>query len=329
MKTILGWMLCLATAGAAAQEDGVPGCVEALARPLPAEAARIGADAAGDCDSVELAAAGDHPAARRCAWAERAQGEENLVFNGSAMLLAIYANGWGVKPDFALARRFACEAGGAYAETEGRLEHLAAMEAGDDKAPFDFCDDITSGYMQGYCADREAQAARVQREAAWAGVLASWPPAQREAWRKVRTAADAFFEARVANEVDASGTGRVAFAVFESEALEQGLLGHVQAFERGELPHGGDADLQQADRRLNAAYAAARTAAAPEEPDASFGPLGTIRPEGIRDAERAWLRYRDAWVAFGALRYPSVAPAAWKHHFTVEREAQLRELNPE
>lgn len=326
MKKFLPLAFLLPSVFAAAQDETIPACEPWLEHPLPAEA-QTPPDAG--CDSDTLIREAEHAAARACAWAERSEGEAaQAVFGGAASLVVIYANGLGVPRDFALARRMACEAGGAYAEVEGRLEHLAAIEAGTDQEPLDFCDDITSGYMMGFCAEREAALAREARGRTWSTLLAGWPAAHRDAWTSLRAAADAFFEQRVANEVDVSGTGRAAFIVGETEALEIALLESVQAFERGELPQATADDLAGADRRLNESYAAARAAAKPEAADdgSMFGPLGTIKPEGIRDAERAWIKYRDAWVTFGAARYPAASETAWKHYFTVQREKQLREL---
>jgi uncharacterized protein YecT (DUF1311 family) len=242
--------------------------------------------------------------------------------------MMIYANGRGVERDYALARRLVCDAGGAPAEIDGRLAHLAQMEAAGAAAePFDVCDDITSGYMMGFCADRDARARGAQREWKYQQLLDGWSDADQQAWGELRDAATAFFDARVEHEVDASGTARGAMIVGERDALETHLFESLGAFERGELPSGDAETLKAIDAKLNTSYAAAREAAAFDDPDAKFGPLGTIRPEGIRDTERAWIRYRDAWVAFGAKRYPSVSADAWRTWATTERERQLRELH--
>jgi uncharacterized protein YecT (DUF1311 family) len=324
MRTFLPLALLLLSSFAVAQDETIPACAEWVDHPLPAEAQ---AKPDPGCGSDALIRARDYAAARACAWAERSESAaEQAVFGGAASLSTIYASGLGVPRDYALARRMVCEAGGAYAEVEGRLEHVAAMEAGNDREALDFCDDITSGYMMGFCAQRAAELASAARAQIWSELLAEWPAAHRDAWKTLRKAADVFFEQRVAGEVDASGTGRGAFIVGETEALEIALLDSVRAFERGELPTATEADFAEADRRLNESYAAARAAAKWEDPQGLFGPLGSITPDGIRDAERAWIKYRDAWVRFGAVRWPAVAPIAWQHYFTVQREKQLREV---
>lgn len=317
-----------AAAVAQAQDESEALCAAPKQWPLP-DSGRPDAAARArlqGCESQALYDAGDDVDARLCAWIERERGDE-LVFGGSSILMMIHANGRGVARDFALARRFACEAGGAPAEVEARLQHLAAMEqAGDRAEPIDLCDDITSGYMMGFCADRDARVRAGEREWMYQQLLDGWSDADQEAWGELRGTATAFFDARVENEVDVSGTARGAMIAGERDALEAQLFDSLLAFERGEFPQGDAQALSAIDAKLNASYAAARKAAAVEDADAMFGPLGTIRPEGIRDTERVWIRYRDAWVAFGAKRYPSVSADAWRTWATTQRERQLREL---
>ena len=123
------------------------------------------------------------------------------------------------RADFRLARRFACEAGGAPAEVEARLAHLAAMESSDDPdRRIDVCDDITSGMMAGLCAERDARASADARRATQDAMLAQWNVQDRTAWFALRRAADAFFEARLQGEVDVSGAAHGAFIVGERRA---------------------------------------------------------------------------------------------------------------
>jgi len=42
------------------------------------------------------------------------------------------------------------------------------------------------------------------------------------------------------------------------------------------------------------------------------------------EKQRNWLAYRDAWLALGKLRYPSVAPYAWKAYFAKRRIAAIK-----
>ena len=42
------------------------------------------------------------------------------------------------------------------------------------------------------------------------------------------------------------------------------------------------------------------------------------------EKQRSWLAYRDAWLALGKLRYPAVAPHAWKAYFAKRRIAAIK-----
>lgn len=272
----------------------------------------------------------DHVAARHCAYRERGTGtgieSESSPFGGSGTLMMLYANGQGVQRNPALAKRFACEYGGAPAEVEGRLEHIDALAKGGEL--MDICDDITSGLMAGFCSRRSADAARFERDQRWKTLQAAWTPAQRAAWADVRKAADGYFELVSREETDMSGTARGAFAVGAREDLETTLLDAVTRFESGKRPTQKAGDFARADKALNATYKATLAKLAAGRGDGMFGDYGTIGPDGVRQTQRAWLRYRDAWVRFATLRWPGTPADAWKAWLTEERTEALAELVP-
>ncbi len=258
----------------------------------------------------------DHVRARQCALAS--PGDDQPFREDRGVLMMVYANGQGVARDFTLARKAACEAGGAPAEVAGRLEHLAGMEAGRNKRPIDVCDDATSGYMGGWCASVANQLKEQQRGAGFARLIAPWNAREKQAFSSLEARAGAFFDLRSVEEVDLSGTARAAFTIAEEARQREDFRLSVAAFEKGALPRDSDAGFARLDARLNAVY---RQLKALPEPR-----FGTIRFEGIQRTQRAWLAYRDAWVAFGKVRYPQVAPNAWRAYFTRKRIAMLEGL---
>lgn len=320
-----------AAAASAVTQDGQdnPACaaLAAVALPVADEPDAAARTRLAGCASETLYYADggtpDYRDARLCAYLERSRGDE-LVFGGSAVLMMIYANGDGIARNLPLAKKFACETGGAPAELDGRLRHLDEIGQQSGTAErFDLCDDVTSGYMMGFCASRHADAAKVARDRGTNALTATWSAAQRGALATLRKAADRFFDASVDGEVDMSGTARGALAVGARDDLESGFATALAAFERGELPTGDAAAFAAADTALNATYA---TVMKRYKADSAEGIAGTVTPEGIRQAQRAWIGYRDAWVVFGASRYPAVAAEAWKTHFTREREQALKAL---
>lgn len=241
--------------------------------------------------------------ARQCAFVEAADPDEGGVFSGKVMLMTIYANGIGAERNLDLAIRYACDVDGAPMEYDGRVRHLAELKSKPAGAPFDYCDDITSGLAGGYCSAHAADIAGVARDAQLASLMARWTPAERSAYAPLKARFNAYLRARADNEIDMSGSGRVSFVIDAEEALRDDHLATLRAVSSGKVPA---LTLKAEDARLNAAYAAARKL--PE------GDGGTVTRAGILTAQRAWLPYRDAFVAFARVKAPGVsgdALAAW------------------
>jgi uncharacterized protein YecT (DUF1311 family) len=59
-----------------------------------------------------------------------------------------------------------------------------------------------------------------------------------------------------------------------------------------------------------------------EHPDSEIMPSA----ERIRNTERAWLAYREAWVEFGGLKWPKVSADSWRTWLTQERTAELKQM---
>jgi hypothetical protein len=273
------------------------------------------------CDSEALYYGIGMPAdpvrARQCAFLE-AEGEDGGVFSGRTMLMTIYANGAGAKRDLDVAIHLACGLDGAPMESHGRVTHLAEMKAAGGKGEdFHFCNDITSGLAMGYCAGHGARIAGAKRAATLARLSRGWTAAQRQALARLRTAHEAYAEAHSAGEVDLSGTARGAMATEAEEGLREELLVLLTDLASGRPPRYDAGGYRAADAKLNAAY---RKLMRETEPTDAPGP---VTREGIRDTQRAWLRYRDAFLAFAAVKFPRVdrdSLAAW---LTEQRTAML------
>lgn len=292
-------------------------------RPTPAEAAAL-----SDCSSEALyygiGRAADPRAARLCAVVENRAADPQVTdygFTGDRMLMTVYANGRGAARDLDLATALACRAGGAPAEIDGRVRHLARLKAehwaGTD---FSLCDDITSGLMEGVCADHQQLIARAARAQAFAALSARWTPAERAAWTPVRRAAAAFVDARGENEVDQSGSGRAAFVIGAEDKAERGLAALLADAEAGRIAPATPAEAAAADAALNRAYKALMARAPALARDT------TLKAADLAATQRSWLRLRDAWLAFAKLRYPALSPDALLARLTRDRTSQLDDV---
>ncbi len=251
------------------------------------------------CDSINayygIGQPRDVVKARHCAMLESGA-EDEPPLGGAAMLMTIYANGSGVKRDLDLAAHYACVRGpdgAAPAETSGRLSHLAEMKTQGTKAkPFDACDDATSGYLGGFCAERQDRMDTVRRKARLKAAVAKWPAPARSAYQQFQKAENAYIEAH-AGEVDLSGTLRAAFVIEAEAGIRDYDLGLLSRLDKPDGFKATPAQRAASDARLNAQWR--KIMAHPID-------LGTVKTEDVRKSQREWIRYRDAWLALARAR---------------------------
>lgn len=265
-----------------------------------------------------LGAPADPVSARLCALHAAHAGDEDA----SAVLLMVYANGQGVPRDYQLAKKAACRLGGAQAELRGRLAHLSRMQAGQEGVhpQIDFCDDITSGDMQGRCALVQAHLKRQAQLGEILKLTANWSDAQKKAFAQLQVRAETFTSLRSRQEVDQTGSGRVADVVYEESKLRDDFLASLKSFENGDIPRFSEHEFAALDSELNKLYQQRMKAGDSESTDVTVA--------GIKQTQRSWIAYRDAWVTFAKSRYPSVSAFAWKAFFTQKRCEMLKELAP-
>lgn len=259
-------------------------------------ASRPAATAPANCDAGDLyyrkrsqavTAQAEWDQVRACAIAQR----------DNAVLMMLYANGFGVARDTGIATHHACAAESASkAEMEGRIAHLAKLPA---NTVFDQCDDITSGRMGAVCAGIRADLHRSVRATRIERMAASLPAPARAAFARLQAAAERYAVA-AGDEVDMQGTAAPSFVIQRQEqAREQFMQAALDAAD-GKLPGASAQEAAARDRQLNAVYRKLMAARSPQEdwPDR----LGdtTIQRKDVRATERAWIAYRDAFVAFAA-----------------------------
>ncbi|HEY9216730.1 MAG TPA: lysozyme inhibitor LprI family protein [Phenylobacterium sp.] len=291
--------------------------IPAADRPTPAEAEGL-----KGCDSEALyfgiGRAADPVAARKCAILEleRPADQPGGYFEGAVVLQMVYANGNGATKNPRLAMHLACTQEDAPAEIDGRVTHLTQLTPGET---FEWCDDITSSLAMGACSAHDARIAGANREAALAKLMARWSPAQRAAFAPLRAASEAFVEARSDHEVDMSGSLRATLAIGEENLRRDAFLNLVTALEEGRGPSESPGQYAKADAELNAVYRKVVAAGG----NTPLG-WGTVSVDDVRAAQRVWLRYRDAWLAFRKVRYPKVSQDALAAELTRERTQMLK-----
>lgn len=223
-------------------------------------------------------------------------------------LAELFANGDDdVKQDFGAAIHFICRPNGmAPAERWGMLEHVLRMERGYTKEPLDFCQFDTSRDGGILCAGRRQGEETPQLEGRFEAVRRQYPAKTLEALRERATAfveADSFWEAEQTRE----GTMYAYYETHTRLDREKKFLELLERYTAERAPAASEADLKSADAQLNAAYRKRMAAIEPCNPEyQNCSP--PLEPENLRDAQRAWIPYRDAWIAFYQERWRGAAP---------------------
>jgi uncharacterized protein YecT (DUF1311 family) len=186
---------------------------------------------------------------------------------------------------------------------------------------FKYCDEAFTTFEMNYCAEYEDEITEQKRQDAFAGLSSHWPRADKDAFALLVKAEEDYVDAHGEGETYLGGTIRNLRVNGVEERQRDKFLAAVQEFESGHLPSGTEADYRKADFDLNATYRQTLALAAKQRFDEDDG---LIKPADIEKAERAWLSYRDAWVAFAKLHYSHSDPNAWLTLLTRNRFWSLR-----
>jgi len=344
MKSLILCVFLACTVSVVAQvSDGDPKkdalCEKWKSIPLPAEASSLPKPASfPTCDSYKLySGIGgeiDFQAARNCAWSERlamkAEVQQNSsdpissVIGGSVILSQLYANGEGVQKNLPLALRLACEKEAS--EELDAIEDLASRLEKPDSSikKFRYCDHAMTTFSMNFCASYDAEVRDQQRSDELKQLSADWTQPQKEAFDLLIKSQASYAIAHAQGEINTGGTIRGLMAIGSEQSLRDNFVEVLKAFEKGQLPQGSAADASKSDSELNELFRKDIAASKKQKPD-----YGSPLPKGIQAAQRAWLKYRDAWIAFAKLRYPTVSPDSWLTLLTNDRIAVLRDTYSE
>jgi uncharacterized protein YecT (DUF1311 family) len=309
-------------------------CAKYAETPLPSEALAVAAPKRWpSCNSYKFYGGKttqvDYEAARKCAWSERLASQAGLeplylfgrAFGGSAMLTLLYSNGQGVEKNIPLAIRFACESGWAPGQVDGYVEQLEVAKGrrASSDMTFRFCDGLPGSFMEDYCEHYDAQQADQTRSNALKDLSSPWPEPQRKALAALEEAQLAYSEAHAKGELDIAGASRTTQQLRAQQSLRNSFLAAVRAFEASSPPTPPATPAAQTGAELDRVY----KKAVEDAEDARNNPDAPLA-EDLRTAQDAWLKYREAWLAFAKLRYASIDPDSLLALLTRDRIATLQ-----
>jgi uncharacterized protein YecT (DUF1311 family) len=270
--------------------------------------------------------------ARACAWQERLAQKADLgqspkepnawIVGGSLILADIYFNGAGVKRNVPLAMRFACEA-------EERMAELAAREiakvdvSAPSREPFEFCKYAATTITMSFCSAYASEIEDEGRSRHFNSLKSSMTPEQRRAFETLLSALNAYLDAHRL-EVEQGGTIRSVRTIGSVNILKDVFRTDLTHFERKKWPVRSKEQIASADALLNGEYEKAIRRLQHRTNDEIYE--GAVKADDLSTVQSAWLKYRDAWIAFARLRYPD-AVALIRTEITLERYRLLKTIS--
>ena len=259
--------------------------------------------------------------ARQCAILEIDDPErQNDIFAGTGMLMTIYATGFGAKKDLDLATHMACVTWGAPVDTDMLVQSLQTRKTVPDPELFDYCYDVAQGasdVSMPVCAWHEQRRTKAVRDVKLQALTAAWTTEESTAHDQLLKAQGAFLELRQMNERGAGTINRSATALFEME-LEDDRLALLQRMTAGKGPTATPTQRTAADTALNQFSRALM----PRLPQKEMVDYDITKP-GVRETQRAWIAYRDAWLALVAVKWPNASRDGLATYLTRKRLGHL------
>jgi hypothetical protein len=329
MKTflLLALLFCIPMSMAAqadAPEPQPAACAAALAKPFDGG---LDPHVPPDCDSSAyyygIGRDKDYVAARVCALIERYNkvDKDGSLFTGAGILSMVYANGEGTPRDIDLAKRFTCEIKEAdFAETDARLKLLDKIAVATKDVPhFDLCKTASNGTSWGWCESIELRLHDAKRYDEMVKIVEGLTPQGVEAFKALQTAEGDFETLRSEKEIDLTGAARGAWTLQEQDRLRAQFVSDLKLFSTA--GYSQPVTLATVEALINKDLASIRV----------NGPKNfqgtTITVAGIEETQRAWLKYRAAWLAYEGVVNPTVSSDAIATQISRERLTHLHKLN--
>lgn len=310
-------------------------CAAYASVPLPAEAEKASAPTVFPaCASYRsyhgIGRPVNYAEARACAWQERlaqkaqlAQNQDqptSWVVGGSLILADIYANGAGVQRNVPLAMRFACEAEAPMATSAlPEIEKRASGKQG----PFEFCDYAATTFTMNFCGGYASEIKDEHKSRSENTLKSSMAAEQQAAFTKLLAARDAYLRAH-ASEVNQGGSIRNIRTLRSQEILSDLFQAELARYERKQWPALSANQIATSDRLLQHEYEKKVQSLRAQTKDAMDD--GAVKAEDLSSVERTWEAYRDAWVAFAQVRYPSAVDAI-RAQITLDRYRLVKAIS--
>lgn len=233
--------------------------------------------------------------------------QEFYAPNDNMRMAEGFANGWGVKKDLKRATAFACRANTVPAALISQVRQLKRNKF-TPRSPFLYCFNVTDDDAIGKCAVYTETRVETRRKAKFMILTWDFDAAEKAAFQQLRSAAETYFDATAKYEIGEDlGRPRKLAYIQLIDAKRQHFIALLDTVVHGRFPPekmGGN-HPKYMDKKLNRIY---RDIARNYEWKDPLDHPGTLTKEGLLRSERAWIKYKEAWLGFLRLRMPTDTP---------------------
>ena len=148
--------------------------------------------------------------------------------------------------------------------------------------------------------------------------MESGPADQRLAFNVLLVAFSTFRDAHLRHETCHTAESCIERRASERTRYDHDFLLMAHGFSPGPAPTFTSDDLVAADGTLNS-YFEKVSGILPVTCSGS----NCLSQSTFREVQRDWIRYRDAWITFGTLRWPTISSETWRTYLTQQRSAQM------
>lgn len=218
-----------------------------------------------------------------------------------------FANGWGVKKDLMRATAFACRANTVPAALISQVRALK-RNTFTPRSPFLYCFNVSDGDAIGKCAVYTENREQKRRKAKIMLLTWDFDAAEQDAFKQLHAASETYFDATAKYEIGENiGRPRKLAYIQLLDVKRQHFIALLDTVVHGRFPPEkmGGYHPKYMDKRLNRIY---RDIIRNTEWKDPLDHPGTLTKEGLLRSERAWIKYKEAWLRFLNLRIPSHTP---------------------
>lgn len=135
---------------------------------------------------------------------------------------------------------------------------------------------------------------------------------------------DAYVDAHGNNEGSFFGSGWADGVAAAKESVQEEFIDLFRKLDSKQLTEQSDLDLKQKDLELNRIYQKIQN-----NKNLDSEVAASVSRRGVKETQRKWIKYRDAWLAFAIVKFPTVSKYSLNATLTADRISRLKKIPEE